>query len=133
METLDNGYQFKFTCTHVHSFIYVRSFARFCPAHITVYPTFQFNLFHFGCVDISDPSFFTKYYLQHLYRIWCGVVWHVRYIIRSPIRWSLVCSVAWLVVRFARTHTHTHDSECVNFQPFFPIFNGSAYLVGYWV
>lgn len=48
----------------------------------------------------------------------------VRYFIRSPIRWSLVCSFAWLAGP-SLSRTHTRGGECVNFQPFFPIFNGS--------
>lgn len=113
---------------HTRSFMlcsFIRSFLSQARTHTTIYPTFQFNLFHFGCVDISVPSFFTKYYLQHLsiaFRmVWCGMV---RYFIRSPIRWSLVCSFAWLAGP-SLSRTHTHGGECVNFQPFFPIFNGS--------
>lgn len=73
--TMDTGQRIPIQIrTHTHadvrSFMLVHSLVRpfrFCvPAYKTVYPTFQFNLYFTSVVDISDPSFFAKYYLQHL-------------------------------------------------------------------
>lgn len=78
------------TNTHVHLCSFIRSFV----PRITVYPTFQFNLFHFGCGH-KRPIFLHK--ILFTASIAFGMVWYIRCFIRSPIRWSLVCSVGWLV------------------------------------